>query len=232
MVPKVVSVLVAMAYLALTANAAETKLAPGTWRGTAVVTIVVDAAGNQVVTVDPAAPLTITGGGGVVPGPTPTPSPTPSPYTSLTEAVKAATAAVPEYADKANHRRAMAFGMTFLAQATANAPVADSRATVRQFCDAATGADAAKWSAWWATVDAKLNALNPTPATYTAALSDIAASLTADLPATTAKATYSAGPTYGLNQEIIDLLMKYLLPLLLKLLGLAHLALLTSSGLA
>lgn len=45
-------------------SAAETKLAPGTWRGTAIVTIVVDAAGNQTVTVDPAMPLTITGGGG------------------------------------------------------------------------------------------------------------------------------------------------------------------------
>lgn len=54
-------------------QAAETKLAPGTWRGQAIVTIVVDAAGNQTVTVDPSAPLVITGGGGIAPPPGPGP---------------------------------------------------------------------------------------------------------------------------------------------------------------
>jgi len=208
---------------------AETKLAPGTWRGTAIVTIVVDAAGNQTVTVDPSAPLTITSGGGVVP---PGPVVPPSPGT-LAEAVKTATAAVPEYADKANHRRAMAFGMTFLAQATSNAPVADSRATVRKFCDAAAGADAAKWSSWWATVDAKLSSLNLTPATYTAALHEMSTALTADLPATANAAKDSSGnPTFGLSPELIRILLEILLPLLLKLLGLTYLSFLTFSGLA
>lgn len=202
--------------------AAETKLAPGTWRGTAVVTILVDAAGNQTVTVDPAMPLTITGGGGVVPVP---PGPVvPIPPGTLTEAVKAATAAVPAYADKATHQRSMAFGMTFLAKATGNTPVANARATVRQFCDAAVGADAPKWAAWWGAIDAKLNAANLTPATYTAALQEIASALTVDLPATANAEKDSQGnQSFGLDPELIKFLLTVLLPLLLKLLGLGSL---------
>jgi hypothetical protein len=152
-----------------------------------------------------------------VPGPGPVVPPGPS--VSLTETVKQATAAIPTYADKDTHRRSMAFGMSFIAQATANSPVPEARNTVKQFCNAAVAGDAPKWAAWWAAVDAKLDTMALTPATYTAALGEMAAALTADLPAADAKdAQY--GQTYGLDTEFIKQLIMLLLPLILKLLGL------------
>jgi hypothetical protein len=197
--------------------AAEIKVGDGTWRayvsGTA--TIV----NGQVTSfsLDPNSPITITGGGGVVP-PGPVVPPV-VPGATLTDVVKAATAAIPEYPDKANDRRAMAFGMNFLKAIIANVPVETARKNVKEFSDQAVGeADSPKWATWWATVDAKLNTMGLTPETYSVAIGDITTALTADLPPTgAAPQTERGDETFGLSPELIEMLMKILLPFLMDL---------------
>lgn len=197
-----------------TSFSAEIRLAPGTWHGTQSVVVVVAADGSQTVT---GSAITITGGGGIVP-PVVVP---PGPATTITESVKAALATVPAYTDRDQHRRAIAFGANFLSQATANTPVAAARATVRQFADAAVGADSGRWVQFWLTLNAHLDSLPLTPTTYTAALKEIAVALTSDLPPQSdAPATAYGTDSFGLNVELLKWLMEILLPLLLKLLGL------------
>lgn len=206
--------------VAITASAAEIKLAPGTWTGTARVILVVDAAGNQTVTLDPTGTVTITGGGGVVPPPVVVPPVVPPVVVgTLAEVVKAATAAVPEYEGKVMDRRSMAWGMGFTQGVIATVPVDAGRKLVREFCDSAVGdGDMPRWTAWWAAVDAKLNTMNLTPQSYSAAVGEIVTALTADLPATNfAPLTDSGHETYGLSAEFIELLKKILIPLLMRL---------------
>lgn len=205
---------VCLVMASIPAMGAEYKLSPGTWQGVQAVSIVVAADGSQAVTAF--GPITVTGGGGIIPPVVP-----PSPSGTITEATKAALATVPAYAERDQHRKAIAFGLNFLSQATANTDPAKARATVRQFSDAAVGASAQKWTTFWLTLDAKLDTLALTPASYTAAMKEIATALTADLPASDdgPKEHYGV-ESYGLDKEFLKQLIALLLPLILQLLGL------------
>jgi hypothetical protein len=77
-------------------SAAEIRLAPGTWRGTATVTVVVAADGTQTITIDVTQPITITGGGTTGPVPPVDPPPADTPLDKFRAAVKTATADVNE----------------------------------------------------------------------------------------------------------------------------------------
>lgn len=147
----------------------------------------------------------------VTPGP-----PTPG---TITEAVAAATAAVPEYALKEQHQRALAFTLTFLGQAVPNTATssAEARAMMRKAGDAALSADASKWAVWWSTVDAKTATL--TSGQYKAALPEITAGLTDGLAnaGSTDAGAYGV-QEFGLPDGFLAELFKMLLPILLQML--------------
>lgn len=142
---------------------------------------------------------------------------TPTPDGSLLSVVQQATASVANYPDKDNHAKAMAFGISFLSQGTAQAKsTSEARAIVKQFCDSVVGNQAPLWQNWWSAVNAKLDSMNLTPAQYTSELKVITEGLTGGI----ASGEESFGvDSYGLDPEFLKFLMTVLLPLLLKLLG-------------
>lgn len=123
--------------------AAEIKLATGTWRGTAVVTVIVAADGTQTITVDVTQPITIMGGGTTGPVP-PVDPPVVTPLDKFRAAVKTATAAVNE-PNKKQSQEAVAK----LYQTAAGLPVTSSEqlATATALIWNAMGLHAS-WSTW------------------------------------------------------------------------------------
>lgn len=147
------------------------------------------------------------------PSPIPTPVPIPTPDGTLASIVKTSAAAIPDYPGWETDQRSMAVAISFLSPFLGSVSVSDGRATIRSACDGAVGpADVPKWAPFWAAVDSKLNTMNLTPQKYQAALNEIAAALTDDLPAAEA-----LDPNRGLPPEVWQMLLKLLLELLTKL---------------
>lgn len=169
--------------------------------------------GSQV-TLTPATVINIDGP--IVPDPIPTPNPQPNPSDSLSQIVKKNIPA--DYANLNQDRRAIAFTIEFLKDAVAaNPDVAKSRQVVQEACNKVVEPNQAKWNYFWIPVLNKLNTMQLTPQSYKAALTEISAALTEDLPQ--AAVTDSDGQkTFGLSPDFISFLMKVLLPLLLELL--------------
>lgn len=162
-------------------------------------------------------PIVVPPGPVIPPGPVVPPAPD---SRNLTSVVRTATAAVPAYEKKVEHCRTVAFVLGYLSPSVARVPnVADSRRVIRQAFDAAVGSDSAKWNTFWVTVDAKLDSMALTPATFSTALGDLAAGVSADLPAS-AEDNYAdvvGRDTYGLDIDKIKEIMTWLLPLILQL---------------
>jgi len=153
----------------------------------------------------------------VVPGPI-TPGPI-TPVGNLSDIVAAATASVPDYADKDKHQRSLAFTFTFLGQAVPNDanPATDARGMMQQAGNAALGTDAPKWSAWWSSVNAGTSTM--TNAQFKAALPVISSSLTGNLAnASSVEAGQYGVQEFGLPTGWLAELFKILLPILLQML--------------
>lgn len=133
------------------------------------------------------------------------------PIGDIATVAKGALATVGAYEARDNDRRTLAFTLNFLASSVAKATnVTGARAIVRQGADMAVGANKSQWDNWWRQVDAKLDTMSLTSATYSTALSDISSALVADLPASDEKLPELKGEkTFGLNiQQIFELLLK------------------------
>lgn len=152
--------------------------------------------------------------------PTPPPvvvPPVVPPSGTLSDVVRAAIAAVPDYPNKQTHQREMAVTVNFLAVNLAKIPpdkIKDAIPILKQGCDIAVGADAVRWAGFWAAVNAKLTSLNLT--TLGPSLAQLEAALIANLPPASADmvAEFMGRPTYGVDiNRIIELFTK-LLPLI------------------
>lgn len=185
------------------------KFSPGT-KMTVQATITIVADSNGELQIDATAPMTI--GGGIVPGPI-TPGPViPGPTTDLASAVTQASAAVAAYANKDQDRAAMAYVMTFLAPGVQKAEISLGRKTIKDACDQACGANAAKWNNVHAVIAA--NTANMTNVQYAASLKTIAEALTSSLAASDGDFEYTGGAievqgefSGSFSQETINELM-------------------------
>ena len=140
-----------LSILCATASSAEIRLAPGTWHGTQVVTVVIGADGSQTVT---GSVITITGGGAGPAPPVDPPPPSGTPIEKHREAVRKATAAVPSGTpNKANTQAAMAKLYTTVS----GLPVTD-RSQLSQATDVLFGAMnlSTAWATWKSAVDVSL----------------------------------------------------------------------------
>ena len=164
-------------------------------------------------------PATLATVGPITPGPV-VPGPiTPGPVGNLSDIVAAATASIPDYADKDKHQRSLAFTFTFLGQAVPNDanPATDARGMMQQAGNAALGTDAPKWSAWWSSVNAGTSTM--TNAQFKAALPVISSSLTGNLAnASSVEAGQYGVQEFGLPTGWLAELFKILLPILLQML--------------
>jgi len=188
------------------------KYAPGTsvTIKNATVTLVADASGELQVT--------SIAGPNVTPGPVDPPPVDPvTPPTGLLETLTAATNAVPAYVAKDTDAKSIAFSINFVAPyLKGNAKASDVTAILKTMADAGMGANATKWTAWWATFDG---------ATKTMTMPQYKAALTVATSALTSNAGFKSGEfmgaeSFGLDitqlMKLLEFIMKYL-PMILAL---------------
>ena len=153
----------------------------------------------------------------VTPGPI-TPGPI-VPSDTLAASLSKAQAAIPAYASKEDHAKAIAVSISFVAPyLTGTANVSAITAILKTMSDASMGDDAEKWSTWWLALDNGTKGM--TVAQYKAALPSVTDSLTANMEFQSSE--FGGVETYGLDMtkvmELIQFILKYL-PMILALFG-------------
>lgn len=202
-------ILILLLLLTGTVQAQEIKFAPNL-SGQAVVSFVIDASG--VIQIDRSASVTVISLSNIQnPGPNPGPVVNPPVVNTLGKLVKTSVNAIPEYANKDQHRRAIAFlfktSVDMLPNSDINSAVVVTG--LKETANQAFSADANKWSGFWDVVSA--NTSNMTITQFKVASADIISATASDLAGVD-------DPNMGLGGPFLEMLLQLLLPLLQKLL--------------
>ncbi len=199
-------ILILLLLLTGAVQAQEIRFSPNL-SGQAVVSFVIDDSG--VIQIDRSTPVTVISL--QTPGPNPGPIVNPPVVNTLGKLVKTSVNAIPEYTNKDQHRRAVAFLFKTSVDMLPNSDI-NSAVVVTGLKDTANkafGADANKWTDFWDVVSA--NTSNMSVTQFKVASADIISAIASDLAG-------ADDPNMGLGGPFLEMLLQLLLPLLQKLL--------------